>query len=228
MRLTHDNEGDKSIIDTHLRVKCPHCFTVSGLSTISPPKYSLLQRYQPENIGIAYQCNACQETVFLRFRVKYDFGNKRVEIDPNFEEIERPQESYEYDYLPEPVAADFREALSCFSNSCFNAFAAMCRRTIQSACTELGAEGKDKVQRQIDDLRSITDIDDETFDIVRSIVLAGHDGAHPHLPSLSEERGEVLLELMKDVMHQLFVRKAKLEEAAAHRREAIEAKKRDG
>ena len=71
----------------------------------------------------------------------------------------------------------------------------------------------------------MAEIDEETFELLKAIVLAGHDGAHPHLPALSAERAEVLLELMKDVLYQLFVRKKKIQEAAEKRKEAIEARK---
>ncbi len=227
MQLRSDTKSEINIIDRHFNVKCPHCTAFASLSPISIPKYELLERYRPKDVGVAYICNACQRTVFLRFSVKYDFGNLQLDIGPNIEEVERPMEDFEHEYLPGIVRSDFQEALSCISNSCFNAFAAMCRRTIQSASAELGADGKDKVQRQVEALRSIADVDDETFDIIKAIVLAGHDGAHPHLPALSQERAEVLLELMKDVMHQLFVRKKKLEEAVLRRQQVIEDKKKN-
>ena len=224
MFLRSDNSA-KEILDKHFRVKCPHCMTLSGLSAISIPRYELLQRYQPKSVGIAYQCDACQETVFLRFAVHYDFGHHRVTISEHFTEIERPEEDYEFSYLSKVVSEDFKEALTCYSYSCFNAFAAMCRRTIQSASAELGAEGNSKVLHQIEDLKAMAEIDEDTFQVLKTIVIAGHDGAHPHLPALSPERAEILLELMKDVLYQLFVRKKKIQEAHEKRKEAIKQKK---
>lgn len=219
------NSDPTNIIDQHFTVKCPHCSTTSGLSAISVPRFDLLRRYEPKSVGIAYQCDACRETVFLRFPVVYDWGNSRVKIPDDYTEIERPREDYEFKYLPENVSSDFREALTCYSDSCFNAFAAMCRRTIQSASAALGAEGKDKVLKQIADLKDMADIDNDTFEILKAIVVAGHDGAHPHLPALAPERAKILLELMKDVLYQLFIRKKKILEAAEKRKEAIQAKK---
>jgi Domain of unknown function (DUF4145) len=214
-----------AVIDKHFTVKCPHCTVPSGLSAISLPNYDLLERYQPPRVGIGYQCDACSQPVFLRFRVSYRLASNLIDIDEGYEEVERPQEQYEFKHLPSTVANDFREALACYSISCFNAFAAMCRRTIQSAASSLGAEGSDRVSRQVDDLKSTADVDQETFDVLKAIVIAGHDGAHPHLPALSADRAEILLELMKDVLYQLFVRRVKLEEAAAKRNAAIAAKK---
>ena len=217
-------DPDSELIDKHWTVKCPHCGATSGLSAISVPRYDLAFRYRPPKLGVGYQCDACQQPVFLRFKAAYDLGNQRFLLVGDFEEVERPKESYEFNYLPDRVAEDFREALECYSNSCFNAFAAMCRRTIQSACSELGTEGTTKVLKQVEDLKGTAEIDEETFPVLKEIVIAGHDGAHPHLPPLSRHRAEILLELMKDVLYQLFVRKRKIEEAAAKRKQAISQK----
>ena len=64
-------------------------------------------------------------------------------------------------------------------------------------------------------------IDEETFDQLKQIILTGHDGTHPHLPKITSERAQILLELMKDVLYQLFVRKAKIEEAAKLRQASV-------
>lgn len=123
------------------------------------------------------------------------------------------KETFDFQYLPQAVAEDFKEALSCYSEGCYNAFAAMARRTVQSVSADLGAKGSDKVLGQLKDLKEMAQIDDETFEVLKQIVVGGHDGVHPHLPPLSVERAGVLLELMKDVLYQLFVRKAKVQEA---------------
>ncbi len=144
----------------------------------------------------------------------------KIVLAEEYEEVELAQETFDFHYLPDAVQEDFREALTCYSHLCFNAFAAMCRRCIQSTSQELGAEGSNKVQNQLKDLKSMGVIDDGDFDQLKQIILTGHDGAHPHLPKLSRERADVLLELMKDVLYQLFVRKAKIQEAAKLRQEA--------
>ena len=64
-------------------------------------------------------------------------------------------------------------------------------------------------------------VDDDAFAQLKVIMLAGHDGAHPNLASLSQDRATILLELVKDAMYQLFVRKAKIDRAARLRTEAI-------
>jgi hypothetical protein len=101
----------------------------------------------------------------------------------------------------------------------------MCRRTVQSACANLGAAGTDKVLNQLRDLKAMGQVDDGSFDILKQIILDGHDAAHPHLPNLNPERAAVLLVLMKDVLYQLYVRREKINEAMSLRKAAITRKK---
>jgi hypothetical protein len=155
--------------------------------------------------------------------VEYSSSNSNaIWILPDYTEVERPQETFEYAYLPDIVASDLREALTCYSAGCLNAFAAMCRRCVQSTSADLGAEGKSRVLNQLRDLKEMATIDDETFEILNQVIIAGHDGAHPNLPRLSEKRAGILLELMKDVLYQLYVRAAKIREAMESRKEDIQ------
>ena len=219
MYITHNNATD-SVFERHFALKCPHCGVQSNISAVSIPRYEFLVRFKPVKVGIVYRCDSCNEPVFLRFAAMHQFGNNRTVIDEQYEEIERTQETFEFEYLPETVEPDFREALICYSNRAHNGFAAMCRRTVQSASTDLGAEGKDKVLAQLKDLKEMAQIDDATFAVLKQVVIDGHDGAHPHLPRVDPERAAVLLELMKDVLYQLYVRKGKLKKAMELRQAA--------
>ena len=135
--------------------------------------------------------------MFLRFKV---MGlTNPLRLDDNFEQISVSLEPFEMQYLSSPVVDDFREALTCYANSCWNAFGAMWRRCIQSVSTALGADGTSKVQAQLTELKDMGVADEETFQQLHQIMLAGHDGAHPHLPALSPARAAILLQLMKDV-----------------------------
>ena len=223
MYIEHDNM--QSVIDRHFAIKCPRCGVLSNLSVVSVPIFSKLYRYKPNKIGIVYRCDSCNDPVFLRFTGQYRESHNDFRISETYEEIERPQQTFDFKYLPEVPAQDFREALACYSNCAYNGFAAMCRRTVQSVSADLGAEGSDKVLRQLKDLKEMAQIDDETFGALKQIVIDGHDGAHPHLPNLNAERAAVLLELMKDVLYQIYVRQGKLKEAMALRKASIQEKK---
>ncbi|MCA9837739.1 MAG: DUF4145 domain-containing protein [Trueperaceae bacterium] len=222
MLVNKDNHY-QLIFDKHYSVKCPHCSITASLSATSIPRFELLVRLKPEKVGIGYICNSCKEPVFLKFLVeKTETSN--VYISDSFEEVEFAQETFELQYLPEEVAQDFKEALDCYSMGCWNAFAAMSRRTIQTSSSVLGSEGNSKVQNQISDLKEMGVVDEETFEQLKTIIISGHDGAHPHLPKLEKDRASVLLQLMKDVLYQLFVRVEKIKEANSLRLKAIQDK----
>lgn len=223
MYVMHDN-NPQNIFDKHYALKCPHCGVQSNISAISIPRYEYLVRFTPERVGIVYRCDSCNEPIFLRFMFRPDFSNSRAEILEPYEEVERAKETFEFKYLPDEVQQDFQEALTCYSSLAYNGFAAMCRRTIQSVCADLGAEGSDKMLNQLKDLKEMAQIDDATFTVLKQIVIDGHDGAHPHLPKLNPQRAGILLELMKDVLYQLYIRKGKLKDAMVLRQAAIEAK----
>jgi len=197
--------------------RCPHC-------GVSNPNLPYAWQIQTENHSgrnrrnwKIYVCSGCGALITAFSPEK---TNEIKEIFPN-----KISETFDFEYLSGDVKEDFQEALKCYSNNCYNAFAAMCRRTIQSLAKELGAEGKDKISNQLKNLKMIIEIDEETFKILEQIAVAGHDGAHPHLPKLSSERATILLELMKDVLYQLYIRKIKIKDSINLRQKSISESK---
>ena len=142
------------IFDHHYSLNCPHCSAYSGITAISIPRFEFLVRFEPEKVGIVYRCDSCNHPIFLEFWISsYNTLPHKIFLSEDFEEIEKPTETFDFSYLEEGVANDFREALTCYTNLCLNAFAAMCRRTVQSVCSDLGADGKDRVLDQLKDLK---------------------------------------------------------------------------
>jgi hypothetical protein len=197
-------------------------FNQHGAYPVAIPRYALILRFKLTETGIVYRCSSCNRAVFLRFKM-LNFNNP-LHLSDEYQQITTTLEPFETQYLAGAVLDDFSEALTCYANSCWNAFAAMCRRCIQSVSESFGAEGSTKVQGQLQDLKAMGVADNETFEQLHAIMLSGHDGTHPHLPSLSPARAAVLLQLMKDVLYQLYVRPAKIREASELRKEAIAKK----
>jgi DNA-directed RNA polymerase subunit RPC12/RpoP len=138
--------NSKELFDHAITLTCPHCNSKTNLTLISPPDFASLVRYLPNHVGMAYKCNACHKPIFLKFiQIRYELQASRIFIGNEYEEIEHPLETFDFQYIPEPAQSDFKEALICYSNGAYNAFAAMCRRTIQSSATLIGAKGKDRV-----------------------------------------------------------------------------------
>jgi hypothetical protein len=200
-----------------IALTCPHCQTLTHLTPAAIPKFDDITRRKPKNIGVVFRCDACAEPVFLRFAAKA-YTALRVELAPNYTEIERARASFPLSYLPKEAEALFKEALNCYSAGCFNAFAAMSRRTAQSLFRELGERGKLELFDTLQEIRSLAELDDETFTAVRSVLFGSDSDPWPHQPHINAERAGILLEVMRDLLYQTFVRKARLLQAVTFRK----------
>ena len=153
--------------------------------------------------------------LFLRFAVK-EVSASHVELNRNFVELERPKERFSYSYLPKHTEILFREALSCYSSNNFNAFASMCRRAASSAFTAMGEGGKLRAFEEVMIAQDIAGIDDESFSPIKAIIFETTD--EESLPFLNRGQAGILLEVLKDMFYQCFVRRGKLTRALKVRR----------
>ena len=144
------------------------------------------------------------------------FGSDSVELNRNFIELERPKERFAFSYLPKDTETLFREALSCYSGNNFNAFASMCRRSAMSAFAALGESGKLQAFDEVVIAQDIAGIDDDTFSPIKAILFDVDD--EDKLPLLDRAQAGILLEILKDLFYQLFVRRGKLTRAIKVRR----------
>lgn len=143
-----------SIFERHFALTCPYCGVRSNISAVSTPRFEYFHRFHLNKVGIVYRCDSCNEPIFLQYTIVFDQRNGRYQILDTYEEVEHPKETFEFKYLSGDVRDDFAEALSCYSNRLLNAFAAICRRTIQSVCAQLGVGGTDRVMNRLEDARS--------------------------------------------------------------------------
>ncbi len=201
--------------DEQFGLECPYCGVYAHLSAQSIPDADSLLKTRPKHIGLVYQCDACRAPIFLRFAVKQYFEDK-VELYQNFIELERPKERFAFSYLPKHTEVLFREALSCYAHNNFNAFASMCRRSAISAFRAMGEGGK---LRAFDDAmvaQDIAQIDDDSFDPIKKVLFDTTD--EESLPVLNRAQAGILLEVLKDMFYQSFVRRGKLTRAIKVRR----------
>lgn len=209
-RLHHDQEAN-------LALTCPHCQVLSHITPIAVPSFHELVTHRPKQVGVVYRCDSCNGAVFLRFPVRV-YGTNRIELASQYQEIERPREKFSYTYLPEEVELLFREALACYSNGSYNAFASLARRAMQGAFADLGEAGKLRIFDQLNDVRTMADIDAPTYIDIKRVVFGNDNDPHPSLPVFDDQRAGVLLEVMKDLLYQVYVRKGRLQQAMMMRR----------
>lgn len=204
-RLHHDQ-------DRGLALLCPHCHVLAHITPVSVPDFNQIQLHKPNHVGIVYRCEACNGPIFLKFPVKL-YAGSRVELSPSFVELERPREKFSFTHLPEEAETLFKEALACFSSGCYNAFASMCRRAAQVVFADLGEAGKLGLYDELANIRRMAEIDDASFAVVRKVLFGSDAEPRPNLPSLDAFQAGVLLEVMKDLLYQAYVRRGRLQQA---------------
>jgi hypothetical protein len=209
-RLHHDQE-------TGLALSCPHCGVLAHITPVSVPDFNVLQQYKPSQVGLVYRCEACNAPVFLRFPVKL-YSGSRVELAPNFVELERPRERFNFTYLPEETETLLKEAFACFSAACYNAFASMCRRVAQMTFADLGPEGKLELFDELANIRRLAELDDESYEAVRKVLFDFDEPGRGNLPAIDAYQAGVLLEVLKDLLYQAYVRRGRLQQAMMVRR----------
>jgi hypothetical protein len=200
-----------------IALTCPHCQTLTHLTAAAVPTFEDLSLRKPKHIGIVFRCDACTEPVFLKFAVKA-YTSLRVELAANYVEIERARENFPLTYLPEEAEGLFKEALNCFAAGCFNAFGAMSRRTAQSLFRELGERGKLELFDTLQEIRTLAELDDDTFAVLRAVLFGSDSDPWPHQPNIDGEKAGILLEAMRDMLYQTFVRQARLQQAVTFRK----------
>jgi len=209
-RLHHD-------LEKNLVVTCPHCQTVAHITPSAVPRFEDLQLYRPAQVGLVYLCDACHMPIFLRFTVRV-YGATRIELSPQFTEVERVREKFSFAYIPEDVELMFREALTCFSQGAFNAFASMCRRTAQTMFADLGEAGRLRLFDELNSVRELADIAPEIFAKMKGVLFGAELDSQAVLPLLDGYEAGIMLEVVKDLLYEAYVRKGKLQQAIMVRR----------
>jgi hypothetical protein len=196
-------------------MECPHCGAIGPMTVTAFPAFSKLKAERPTQVGVVLQCSACKAPVFLRYRARA-WREDRVELNPLPQVVEHPPERFSLSYLPPAVAARFREALACFSSGLWQAFAAMCRQTARATFEDVGEAGRLRIFDLVAEVQELGDIDDATFDAVRRIIFDPDAGKQEF--EYDRRQAAVLLETMKDLLTQTYVRRAKLRQALKVRR----------
>jgi hypothetical protein len=209
------NQGLRQQNDEQFGLECPYCGIYSHMTPQSVPDPAIVLKDRPKHVGLVYQCDACHAPIFLRFGVR-EYKEDSIELYRNFQELERPKEKFAFSYLPKDTEVLFREALSCYSNNNFNAFASMCRRAAASSFPAMGESGKLRAFDEVMVAQDIAEIDDESFAPIKKILFDTSD--EENLPLLSHAQAGVLLEVLKDMFYQCFVRRGKLTRAIKVRR----------
>jgi hypothetical protein len=191
--------------------ECPHCGAHAQLLPIATPSFEALVAAHPTHVGIAFRCAACNEPRFLRATLR-TIDAERVEL-ANLTEIERVRERFQYGYLPPNTERLLRETFECYTAGCYNAFASMARRSVQSAQAALPSMARERWISALRDVLQIAEVDAGTAHALESALLGADEP-----PEIGAIEAAVLIEVLKDLFYQTYVRTAKLQAALKMRR----------
>ena len=192
--------------------ECPHCGVHAPLVPIATPGFAELTASRPHHAGVAFRCAACNEPRFARTAVR-SFGDDRIVLSANLVEIERSKEHFQYNYLPERLQRLLREAFGCYTADLYLAFAILCRRTVVLASTAAAVADLSVFEKLFDDAATLGEIEAETRATLHA-VLFGISAE----PEIDADQAAVLIEIVKDMFQQRYVRTAKLRRAIKMRR----------
>jgi len=181
------------------------------MTAISRPDFTALKACRPSHTGLVFLCLRCQSPVFVRYKIEA-IGADEITLHPVPETRAKAEDKLNLNYLPDTVRKNFLDAHGCYQHGLYQAFALMCRQTAEAVINDLGEQGKLKVFDQVETLRDMVELDTRMFHTV-SRAIFGDEGLGQPSNDMSRSEASVLLEVMKDILYQLYVREARLKRA---------------
>jgi hypothetical protein len=192
--------------------ECPHCGAQAPLVPIATPGFAELSAARPQHAGVAFRCAVCNEPRFARAAIR-SFDKDRIVLSANLVEIERGKEHFQYNYLPEKLQRLLREAFGCYTADLFLAFAILCRRVVTVASGLEPLPGHTSFAQRFEDAATLGEIDTTTRETLQQVLFG--NGAEPEIDA---DQAAVLIEVLKDMLQQRYLRTAKLKRAIQMRR----------
>jgi hypothetical protein len=192
--------------------ECPHCGVHAPMVPIATPDFNELNASRPRHAGVAFRCGACNEPRFVRTAIR-SYGDDRIILSANLVEVERGKEHFQYNYLPKETGRLLREAFGCYAADLLFAFAILCRRTMVTAVRAKPEINEPTFEHLFDDAARLAEINAATKEKLRSVLFG--TAAEPEIDA---DQAAVLIEIVKDMFQQRFVRTAKLRRAIQMRR----------
>lgn len=194
---------------------CPQCRANTALTLISRPDFNAIKTCKPATIGLSFLCLKCLSPVMIRFTIKHIAENE-IGLGEVLSEENKSDGSINLNYLPPAVKKAYVDALGCYQHDLLQPFALMCRQTIKAIIKDLGDNGKMRVFNQIEELRHMLNIDPCIFDSINNTLFDNKQSLHSNA-AIGKTEATVLHAAMKDLLYQIYVRKARLQRAFSMR-----------
>lgn len=121
-------------------------------------------------------------------------------------------EQFPFSYLPENMRDTFEEALQCYSADLFNAFGLMCRHIVAVSADK--DKSSEQMRAAVEEIIRIGEVDENAAQHIESLLF----GNVSQIAGVDPSTAAILLEVMKDVLYQRYVRAARFRTAMRVRR----------
>ena len=217
MRIEPDTDLE-ALLDDATTLRCPHCDVFAQMRLAAAPDWPELQMLRPSRIGVVLDCTACSLPVYLQSgRARY--ADEAVTLESGFEPVQRPRPRFEPRLLPLELRGLVDEALGCYADGHLQAFALLANRIATIAAGLLGPNGKLDLFNTVTAAAEGAGVDAPMRRLCRDILFSLDERDEP--PELSATPAAVLLELLRDMLHQAFIRPGRLREALKRTEEAV-------
>jgi hypothetical protein len=188
---------------------CAQCQTEAHLTLISRPDFNSLKVCRPAITGLAFLCLKCQSPTLVTYTIKH-IGEHEILLGEVVRHEDKTDGHVILNYLPSTIKKMYEDAIGCYEHDLLEPFALMCRQTIEAIIKDLGDTGKMRVFNHIEELRDILKIEPCMFDSIDQIIF-GPEKPTQRDTIFGKTESAVLLEIMKDLLYQIYVRKARLQ-----------------
>jgi hypothetical protein len=184
---------------------CPHCRRDAVFMIVAGPHSEYLGEHRTRHCA-AMRCQGCLKFIlgiaesiheFYEYEEHYPLGTPDDSVSPA---------------VPISIASDFSEALRCFFIRSYRACVAMCRRSVEASCHDLGAQGKNLKER-IDYLANTGRITEPLKEMAHKVRLTANEELHgkpDDLDTFTESEAEGIVEFVREYFHHVYVMPEKL------------------
>lgn len=199
-----------AILEPALSMRCPHCDVYSVMSLQDIPSWQRLQTERPRRMGIVATCPSCRRPVFL-VSGSLTYEPSLIKMEDGFLPVQQPRDPFETRLLPTAVRALSEEALACYQAGHFQALCLVAHKIVITADDVLGGSRRLDLFNTVTATAEFAEMEPALLRLCRSILFNLDE--QEHIPELSHTQASALVALLKDLLHEAFVRPSKIRRA---------------
>ncbi len=200
----------------NLNPGCPQCQQQTPMTPISRPDFAAISALKPETTALTFLCLKCREPVMVRYAID-DIGETEIKLSPAPPVAASADTKVNLNYLPGRVRKPYSDALGCYQHELIQPFALMCKQTVDAVIRDLGEGGRLRVFNHLEELRDIFDVEPQVFEAIGEVLFENKRSLVSN-SVFGKTEAAVLLESMKDMLYQFYVREQRLKKAVSMRR----------